>query len=154
MCEPRQGGKRYRHYRQGPRRDGFQRATRRVTIQITTQNRMRFGTQARKWLKNLVGPCGLEPQTSTVSIWWPRDYGPLPPATKLIPLIEIASFRTTGNTPAQQVNFGDQCHPVLNSVLKSSKTKTAATYRSCKTGAEGVGVSFMPSKIVLCEARS
>jgi transcriptional regulator with XRE-family HTH domain len=23
--------------------------------------------------KNMVGPCGLEPQTSTVSIWWPHN---------------------------------------------------------------------------------
>ncbi len=50
---------------------------------------------------DMVGPCGLEPQTSTVSIWRPRDYRVLPNATKLTPLTELASFRATGNTPAQ-----------------------------------------------------
>ena len=81
----------------------------------------------------MVGPCGLEPQTSTVSIWWPHEYRVLPIATKLLPLIELATFRTAGNTPAQAVNLGDQCQPVLNSVLKSSKTRSAAIHRSCKT---------------------
>ena len=41
-------------------------------------------------MKEMVGPCGLEPQTSTVSIWWPHDYRVLPKATKLPPQNELA----------------------------------------------------------------
>jgi hypothetical protein len=38
----------------------------------------------------MVGSWGLEPQTSTVSIWWPHDFQALPNATKGMSYKEIA----------------------------------------------------------------
>jgi len=46
----------------------------------------------RKLLRRVVGPWGLEPQTSTVSICGPHDYRLLLKATNLMFFKEITSF--------------------------------------------------------------
>jgi hypothetical protein len=48
-----------------------------------------WGVQTVSPRKEMVGPWGLEPQTSTVSICGPRDYGLLLKATNLLFCNEI-----------------------------------------------------------------
>ena len=49
--------------------------------QNTSQNSLKWKQYPRKLLKGMVGPCGLEPQTSTVSRWRSSQlsYGPTNP---------------------------------------------------------------------------
>jgi len=58
-----------------------------------------------KLLEDMVGPNGLEPLTSTVSICGPHDYKLLLKATKLLFLREITSLLYTPSLLAAQDRF-------------------------------------------------
>ena len=48
----------------------FPQRIQRIELLLEHIGATREGSNARMLLKNMVGPCGLEPQTSTVSICW------------------------------------------------------------------------------------
>ena len=69
--------------------------------------------------ESMVGPCGLEPQTSTVSIWRPHDYRPLLKATKCKCVNEMASLWNFHDSQSHVVNFGAKTRSMLNCVFNS-----------------------------------
>jgi|HubBroStandDraft_6_1064221.scaffolds.fasta_scaffold00416_6 hypothetical protein len=75
----------------------------------------------------MVGPCGLEPQTSTVSICWSDDYGQLPKATKRKCVKKMRAHWCIRHNRSQVVNFGDKTRSVLNSVFNSSCSERPET---------------------------
>jgi hypothetical protein len=87
--------------------------------QSATQTPLCRRYPVRKLLRKMVGPCGLEPQTSTVSIWWPHDYGLLLKATKCRCVKKMRSLWCFHHNRSYVVNFGDKTRSVLNSVFNS-----------------------------------
>src|ERR1700756_585227 len=73
----------------------------------------------------MVGPCGLEPQTSTVSIWRPHDYQPLLKATKCKCVNEMASLWFFHDSQSHVVNFGAKTRSMLNCVFNFPATGCA-----------------------------
>jgi len=71
----------------------------------------------------MVGPCGLEPQTSTVSICWSDDYRVLLKATKCKCVKKMRSLWCFHHNWSYVVNFGNKTRSVLNSVFNSDDTK-------------------------------
>ena len=71
----------------------------------------------------MVGPCELESQTSTVSIWWPDDYGLLLKATKCKCVNKMRSLWRFHHNRSYVVNFGDRTRSVLNSVFNFTCTR-------------------------------
>jgi hypothetical protein len=69
--------------------------------------------------ESMVGPCGLEPQTSTVSIWRPHDYRPLLIATKCKCVKKMPSLLHFHDSQSYVVNFGDKTRSMLNCVFNS-----------------------------------
>ena len=76
-----------------------------------------------KSVRWMVGPCGLEPQTSTVSICWSDDYGLLPKATKCKCVKKMRSLLCFHHNWSYVVNFSVKTRSVLNSVLNSICTR-------------------------------
>ena len=71
----------------------------------------------------MVGPCGLEPQTSTVSICWSDDYRLLLKATKCKCVNKMRSLWRFHHNRSYVVNFVDRTRSVLNSVFNFTCTR-------------------------------
>ena len=82
----------------------------------------------------MVGPCGLEPQTSTVSIWWPHNHRVTQNEIKCITYKQMAFFCALLNDSYHSVDSSDRTASVLKSVLKWPGMNCAETGSVHKTG--------------------
>jgi hypothetical protein len=94
----------------------------------------------------MVGPCGLEPQTSTVSIWWPDGYRLLLKATKCQCVKKMRSLWCFRHNQSYMVNFGDKTRSVLNPVFNSNWARFSGRDRD-RTGDPCLQISVAVSQL-------